>query len=416
MRKFIAFSLILTMALTMAFSFGASIEDLQKQIDEKEANVAEKEAELEEIQAQVGSVEEQYWNAVSEIEVLEERIYQTEKDIEEKDKAIIKTKDELEVAMEEYNFQAGEFGGRLRKMYLSKDESFWSMIFNSEGFEDLLMRLSNYRRIVKMDEETMDRLNEQKVALEKLEEKLSNEMEELKGLKEQQVVDKILLDQKAIELEERKVQLQAMADEVSEQISAESAAGYEIQSQIEYLIEQARQQRNAEEAARQEAIRQEQEQSSGSSEDGGSNDDYYEEPNRGNDYVGGSWYWPTPGYYYVSYGFGNRVHPLYGSSDFHNGIDILGDEGAPILAARDGLVVYAGWYSGYGNCVIIEHGDGTQSLYGHGTGVATSVGNYVYAGSYIMPMGSTGVSTANHLHFGIMSGGAWVDPSAYVGG
>lgn len=443
MRKFIAFSLILTMTLSMAFSFGASIEDLQKQIDEKGANVAEKEAELEQIQAETGSVEEQYWNAVSEIEVLEERIVETEKDIDTKDKAIIKTQAELNVAMEDYNFQAGEFGGRLRKMYLSKDESFWSMIFNSEGFEDLLMRLSNYRRIVKMDEETMDHLNEQKVALEELEDKLSSEMQELKGLKEQQVVDKISLDQKAIELEERKVQLVAMAEEVSNQISAEEAAGYEIQSQMESLIEQARQMIQAEEnarqeaarqaarqeAARQEAARQEAanqaqnessdesgESSDNSSDSSSSDDDYYEEPNRAPSYVGGGWYWPTPGYYYVSYAFGSRVHPLYGSSDFHNGIDILGDSGAPILAARDGLVIYAGWYSGYGNCVIIDHGDGTQSLYGHGNGVATSVGSFVYAGDYIMPMGSTGVSTANHLHFGIMSGGAWVNPSAYVGG
>lgn len=421
MKKFIAFLLVLTMTLSMAFSFGASIEDLQKQMEEKEANVAEKEAELEQVQAEAGSVEEQYWNALSEIEVLEERILETEKDIDTTDKIILKTKEELEVAMEEYNFQAGEFGGRLRKMYLSKDESFWSMIFNSEGFEDLLMRLSNYRRIVKMDEETMDRLNEQKVALEKLEEKLSSEMEELKVLKEQQVVDKLLLDQKAIELEERKVQLQAKAEEISVQISAESAAGYEIQSQIGYLIEQA--ERQAAEAAAAQAARLEQQrkeeaarQEEQGSDSGSSNDDYYEEPNRAPSYGGGGWYWPTPGYYYVSYGFGNRVHPLYGSSDFHNGIDILGDQGAPILAAREGLVVYAGWYSGYGNCVIINHGDGTQSLYGHGTGVATSVGAYVYAGDYIMPMGSTGVSTANHLHFGIMSGGVWVDPSAYVGG
>lgn len=404
MRKSIAFLLVLTMTLSMAFSFGASIEDLQKQIDEKEANVAEKEAQLQEVQAEAGSVEEQYWNAVAEIEALEERIEATTLDIELKDKAIVKTQKELEVALEEYNIQAGEFGGRLRKMYLSKDESFWSLIFNAEGFEDLLMRLSNYRRIVKMDEETMDRLNAQKTALEKLEEKLSTEMEELKGLKEQQEVDKVLLDQKAIELEERKVQLQAKANEISNQISAEEAAGYEIQAQIDYLIEQARLQREAEEAAKQEQQR--------PPSDSGSDD----EGNRGPSYVGGSWYWPTPGYYYVSYGFGSRVHPLYGTSDFHNGIDILGDEGAPIVAARDGLVVYASWFSGYGNCVIIDHGDGMQSLYGHGTGVATYVGEYVYAGNYIMPMGSTGVSNANHLHFGIMYDGAWVDPSAYVGG
>lgn len=420
MRKSIAFLLVLTMVLSLGLTFGASIDDLQKQMEENEAKVAEKEAELQEVQAEAGSVEDAYWTTIAEIEELEERIAQTAGDIELKDEEIKITKEELREAQAEYDFQASEFGGRLKKMYLTKDESFWSLIFNAEGFEDLLMRISNYRRIIKMDEETMDKLNLQKLALEALEEKLQGEMEELEVLKELQEADKVLLDVKAVELEERKIQLQAMADEISEQISAEAAAGWEIQNQIDYLIEQARLMREREEAARREQERIEAERSAEeNAEEGGSSskDDYYDdEPNRGGDYVGGSWYWPTPGYYYVSYGFGNRIHPLYGTSDFHNGIDILGDAGAPILAARDGLVIYSGWMSGYGNCIIIDHGDGTQSLYGHGTGVATSVGDYVYAGNYIMPMGSTGVSTANHLHFGIMSGGVWVNPTAYVGG
>lgn len=414
MRKFIAFLLVFTMTLSMGFSFGANLEDLQKQVEEKEANVAEKEMQLEEIEAEAGSVEQQYWNAVAEVEILQERIAETTEEIDLKDKAIIKTRAEVEEATEEYNFQAGEFGGRLRKMYLTKDDSFWSMIFSAEGFEDLLMRISNYQRIVEMDEKTMDELNKQKVALEKLEEQLSNEMEELQVLKEQQEVDKVLLDQKAVELEKRKAELEAMAAEISAQISAEAAAGAEIQAQMGYLIEQARLQREAEAAAiraAEEAARQEQENNTGDTSQGTTTD----APSRG-DYVGGSWQWPTPGYYYVSYGFGNRIHPVYGTSDYHNGIDILGDAGASIVAARDGLVVYAGWYSGYGNTVIIDHGDGMQSLYAHGTGVGTSTGSYVYAGNYIMPMGSTGISSANHLHFGVMSGGAWVNPSAYVGG
>ena len=407
--------LVLTMTLSLGLSFGASIDDLQKQIEENEASVAGKQAELESVQAEHGSVEAAYWAAVEEIEILEERIAQTALDIEAKDKEIAKAQKELDKAREDYDFQASEFGGRLRTMYLTKDESFWNMIFNAEGFEDLLMRISNYRRIVKMDEETLDSLNKQKLILEEMEAKLQAEMDELQGLKDQQEVDKIALDAKAVELEERKAELAAMAEEISNQIAAEEAAGYEIQSQIDYLVEQARLQREAEEAARREQQRLEQErleQENGNSDSSSS----YDEPSRGPDFVGGGWAWPTPGYYYVSYGFGNRIHPLYGTAQFHNGIDILGDHGTPIYAARSGYVILADWYSGYGNTVIIDHGDGMQSLYAHGSSIAAYYGQYVGAGDYIMAMGSTGVSTANHLHFGVMSGGVWVDPTAYVGG
>lgn len=172
-----------------------------------------------------------------------------------------------------------------------------------------------------------------------------------------------------------------MATKISSQIAAEEAAGYELESTIDYIVEQARTAIDATDTS----------------------------------YVGGEWYWPTPDYYYVSYGFGGRVHPLYGTNDFHNGIDILGDYGAKIVAARSGLVSYAGWMSGYGNTVIIDHGDGTQSLYAHGSEIVVDYAQMVKAGDYIMAMGSTGVSTANHLHFGVMSDGYWVNPSNYVG-
>lgn len=429
MRKSIAFLLVLTMVLSLGLSFGASIEDLEKQMEEKEANIADKQAELEGVQSEHTSVEAAYWAAVEEIEILKERISQTALEIEDKGEEIEITQEELEEALEEYNFQAEEFGGRLRTMYLTKDESFWSMIFKAEGFEDLLMRIANYRRIVKMDEETLEKLEEQRLALEEIQAELEDEMQELKVLKEQQEVDKIALDEKAVELDERKAELADMASDISDQIAAEEAAGYEIQGQIDHLVEQARlaaeaarreQERLEQERLEQERLEQEREQANNSDDSYESDDSYdspsYEEPDRGPSYVGGAWYWPTPGYYYVSYGFGNRVHPLYGTANFHNGIDILGDHGAPIVAARSGLVSYAGWMSGYGNTVIIDHGDGMQSLYAHGSSIAAGYAQFVNAGDYIMAMGSTGVSTANHLHFGIMSGGVWVNPSAYVGG
>lgn len=423
MRKFIASLLAITMILSLGLTFGESIDELKQQIEEKNQNIAGKEEELSSIRGELEITEQSYYAVEAEIENLKAQIAETEGQIADKEKEIKKTEAKVEEAMKEYNFQAEEFGGRLSTMYLSKDESFWSMIFNAEGFEDLLMRISNYRRIVKMDEETLNELNKKREELEKLEAKLNDEKKELVVLSDALEADKAASEVKSAELAEIKAGLEEKAQEVSAYISAEAAAGAELQAQMDYLVEEARRQAAAAEEARRQAAaeeearrRAEQEQNQGEEGENSSSDDYYEEPSRDFDYVGGGWSWPTPGYYYVSYYFGNRVHPLFGTSDYHNGIDILGDYGAPVVAARDGLVVHAGWFSGYGNCVIIDHGDGMQSLYAHGTGVSVSVGQYVYAGTTVMPMGSTGISTAVHLHFGIMSGGAWVDPTAYVGG
>lgn len=416
MRKKIAILLALTMVLSLGLSFGESVNDIKRQIEEKNENISNKKEELSGIRNELEVTEQAYYAVEAEIQTLREQIEKTEEDIKVKGEEIKQTQAKVDKAKEEFNFQAEEFGGRLSTMYLSKDESFWSMIFNAEGFEDLLMRISNYRRIVKMDEETLIELNKKKEELEKLEHKLQAENEELKKLGAKLEEDKASSEAKSEELRVMKEALAEKATAVSEQISAEEAAGAALQSQMDSLIEQARQQREAALAAQrasEEAARQQQ-QNEQSGETGSTPE--ATEPNRDSSYVGGGWTWPVPGYYYISYYFGSRTHPLFGTSDFHNGIDILGDMGTPVVAARDGLVILAGWYSGYGECVILDHGDGTQSLYAHGSGVSVSVGQYVSAGQTVMPMGSTGISTAVHLHFGVMSGGSWVDPTGYVGG
>ena len=126
-----------------------------------------------------------------------------------------------------------------------------------------------------------------------------------------------------------------------------------------------------------------------------------------------NWTWPTESID-ISYGFGYRLHPYYGYYKFHNGIDILGDYDSEIVAIRDGIVTLAGWYSGYGNAVIILHGDGFESLYGHGSKILVNSGQEVEKGEAILLMGNTGISTATHLHLSLLLNGEWIDPLDYV--
>ena len=121
---------------------------------------------------------------------------------------------------------------------------------------------------------------------------------------------------------------------------------------------------------------------------------------------------PVPGP--VVSGFGNRSNPIGGGTGFHSGLDIAASSGTPIRACRSGTVVIAGWQGGYGNAVVIDHGGGMATLYGHQSQIAVSVGEKVLAGEVIGYVGSTGNSTGPHLHFEVRISGNPVDPTPYI--
>ena len=111
--------------------------------------------------------------------------------------------------------------------------------------------------------------------------------------------------------------------------------------------------------------------------------------------------------------FGWRTHPIYGTQRYHSGYDIGGDYGQPVVAAAAGIVVFSGWEGGYGNLVIIDHGGGVQSFYGHNQALLVSEGQQVSQGYKIALCGSTGNSTGPHCHFEVRLNGKVVDPHDY---
>jgi murein DD-endopeptidase MepM/ murein hydrolase activator NlpD len=122
---------------------------------------------------------------------------------------------------------------------------------------------------------------------------------------------------------------------------------------------------------------------------------------------------PIPGAAVTS-GFGSRVHPVYGDVRMHTGIDFRASTGTPVRAAGAGKVVYAGWRGGYGNTVIIDHGNSLATLYGHLSSISVGVGQTVSRGQVIARAGSTGLSTGPHLHFEVRANGVPVNPMAYL--
>ena len=119
-------------------------------------------------------------------------------------------------------------------------------------------------------------------------------------------------------------------------------------------------------------------------------------------------------YKYVSSKFGYRIHPVYGTQKFHSGVDLAAPAGTAIYAAASGVVAGAGYNSSMGNYVMINHGSGLYTVYMHASALYVSEGDVVSAGQTIAAVGSTGVSTGNHLHFSVRLNGNYVDPNDYI--
>jgi murein DD-endopeptidase MepM/ murein hydrolase activator NlpD len=122
--------------------------------------------------------------------------------------------------------------------------------------------------------------------------------------------------------------------------------------------------------------------------------------------------WPVHGW--ISSSFGSRLSPFSGSESFHAGIDIAKDAGSPIRATADGRVIYAGWNGGYGKWVVIDHGNGIATVYGHNSELKVSPGQKVRRGTIIALMGSTGESTGPHCHYEVRIRGVAVNPMKYM--
>ena len=113
--------------------------------------------------------------------------------------------------------------------------------------------------------------------------------------------------------------------------------------------------------------------------------------------------------------FGYRIHPIFGTTIYHSGIDIGVDEGTPVHAADSGVVIYSGsGLTGYGNVVIIDHGNGLSTLYAHNSALLVSEGESVSKGQVVAYSGMTGYATGPHVHFEVRVNGSPTDPMGYL--
>lgn len=363
---------------------------IRAQRQEKQAIVEALEAEKADVVAQKQAMDERNMYTLQQIQL-------NNQEIELYDEMIAEKAAELEEAQRLENEQLERYRARVRAMEENGGYNILAIISKSDSFSDMLTAMDDVGEIMESDRQLEDayiaaRENTESVKadyedtrseLEDLKAQLKAEQEELEKDIEEAI--QIILDLEN-DLENRQAEYDAI-------MAAEDAAN----ATIDKLVAELEAQRAAEAAAAAAAA--------GGSSGGG-----------GNANATGSFLWPVASYVYVSSRFGLRVHPITGEKKSHTGIDIASNQGTAVYASDGGSVTLAGWNGGYGNCIMIDHGNGYVTLYGHLSSISVSVGQTVSQGATIGAVGSTGNSTGPHLHFEVLKNGTRIDPEQFFSG
>ena len=389
----------------------AEIDDLQKKLDALEQQAQEQQDVINDLTSQKARFITRKLALDNKIEINRQMIELIGEQIEIYDEIIAEKQAELDKALEKETAQTELLRSRIRAMEENSTYSYASFIFDSSSVTELLSRIGDVNDIMHYDKT----LEEEHMAAREDVESIKKSYEEARH--EQELLQKEL-DTKQAELDaqvEAAYTMIADIETLSDDAQAEYDAIAEEEAKAEETLQEAIRKRAAEQAKYN--------QNNNSNNGGGGNSG----GSGGNSGGGGSsgggsatslsnLQWPVPSCTLITSRFGYRVAPTTGASTYHGGLDIGAGMGASIVAAGAGDVIYAGANGGYGNCVMIDHGNGVVTVYAHMSSIGVSYGQYVTAGQYVGAVGSTGVSTGPHCHFEIRINGAQTDPAAYFSG
>ncbi len=338
-----------------------SKKDAQNKINQNNTKKAKSLAERERLEKEASALQVK-------IEALDKKLADTKSDLAAEE---VKLADATEKATAKYDV----FQERFRVMCEQGDVSYLEMLLSAKSFSDFVDKAEIMKEITRYDKQVFDEMDAARQQIEKS----RDEIVKLKETQESSAKD--LASQKSALVQKQNEQAAYIRE-----LEKDSAA-------YQKIIDEA----DAAMASLRASV-------SGSLSSSSS----------GRKYVGGEFTWPTPSCYTITSAFSpRRKNPVTGIWKRHTGTDIGASYGAAIVAANAGTITLAGWNSGYGNCVIIDHGGGKATLYGHMSSYSVSAGQVVTKGQRIGSVGSTGNSTGPHLHFEILINGNAVDPMQY---
>lgn len=388
----------------------AEIDDLQKKLDALEQQAQEQQDVINDLTSQKARFITRKLALDNKIEINRQMIELIGEQIEIYDEIIAEKQAELDKALEKETAQTELLRSRIRAMEENSTYSYASFIFDSSSVTELLSRIGDVNDIMHYDKT----LEEEYMAAREDVESIKKSYEEARH--EQELLQKEL-DTKQAELDAQVEAAYTMIADI-ETLSDDAQAEYDAIAE-----EEAKAEETLQEAIRKRAAEQAKYNQNNNSNNGGGGSSGGSGGNSGGGSSGGgsatslsNLQWPVPSCTLITSRFGYRVAPTTGASTYHGGLDIGAGMGASIVAAGAGDVIYAGANGGYGNCVMIDHGNGVVTVYAHMSSIGVSYGQYVTAGQYVGAVGSTGVSTGPHCHFEIRINGAQTDPAAYFSG
>lgn len=367
----LALSMLISLSVTgtaLADDLEDQLADLQRQAEEQQAKTNEASAKVESVSERLRQIQEELRVATAEYKEVKGQLDSVEDKISDNTELLQKTEADLKVKNKKLQ-------QRVRDIYINGQISYVDVLFGAKDFADLMTRMDVLKRIIKHDYDLIMKVKEEKATVENTRAQLEKDKAEAEVLVTDAQAKKAKVEDK--ESEQQVLLDQAIYDrDTSERMYEEiMAASQEVANMI----------------------RRSQMSSAGYS---------------GAPAGAGGMIWPISGP--ITSEFGWRTHPIFGTARFHSGLDIGGDYGMPIYAAASGTVIYAGWISGYGNAVIIDHGGGVTTLYGHNDSLNVSEGENVAQGQVIAMCGSTGNSTGPHCHFEVRENGEPVSPYGYL--
>ncbi len=368
--------------------YQAQDEDLTNQlsnIQQQMTNEANKKSEAEKT---IGTVYEQLHAIQIELDTATAELKQVQAERIQLDQDITKTEAELKAAQARLQSREKVFYKRVRDIYINGRLSYLDVVIGSKDFSDFANRMEMLKRILQSDMDLINTIKTEREEITSKKAKLEEDRAKVLELEKVAQEKQNLINQKKAERQavlERAMNDRDTAERAYNELMASSAS-----------ITAMLQQRAAERAAA----------AAAASQSGGGGG--------GATWVQGTGQLAAPVNAPITSDFGWRIHPIYGTRRLHAGTDFGVDEGTPVHAADGGVVVEAGWISGYGYTVIIDHGNGMSTLYAHNSDVAVSPGQTVSKGQVVSYSGNTGGSTGPHLHFEVRINGEPTDPMGYL--
>ena len=373
-KTIISITLISLIFCVNTISFAINLAEEKRQRDEINENKKAQEQKVKNIQNELSNNVREIAKFDQSIKTKENEIQTLIKEQDEIEKEVEKEKSELEKSQQEVEKIEKLTKERLLQIYENGgNNSIISVIALSDGLSDFLSNFQLMREVTRIDASLLSSLGHKKEKNESLKKELETKRKVLDenktkqmNLKKELEASKAQKEEINKKLSEEELKQKGKLEEYNRQLRVKNAA---IESEI----------------ARIEAMK-----------------------SRGNStapmkYVGGTFAWPVPSTTYITAYYGDGYAQGY-PGPFHTGIDIAARMGDIAIAANDGVVITASYNGGYGNMVMIDHGGGVYTIYGHGSSIPVSVGQSVKRGQTVLITGSTGFSTGPHLHFEVRNG------------